>query len=131
MVAKLYVAMYKPVEGNYEHWALYLQNGEEDVVYQVIGEWPHFKYNVKETKPENTLLHRRSIFMCEVNDRDIPELKEHVADYPIDNEVESWNCQDYVVEVLQKLEEECVVDGDDRDYKKAMKELVGKHYGPQ
>jgi hypothetical protein len=39
-MAKLYVAMYKPVEGNYEHWALYLENDPEHTIYEVSGESP-------------------------------------------------------------------------------------------
>ena len=45
------------------------------------------------------------------------------------NDVCHWNCQDYVIEILDHLEDECIVDGEDESYIKAKKE-VKKHFGP-
>ena len=47
----------------------------------------------------------------------------------LDNSAVHWTCQDFVIEILDKLVEECVIDGDEKSYKKAMKE-VKEHYGP-
>lgn len=40
--ARLFVAIYRPDEGNYDHWALYLKNGAEEKVHEVTGEHPYF-----------------------------------------------------------------------------------------
>ncbi len=45
------------------------------------------------------------------------------------NSVSHWNCQDYVIEALEKLEEECVIDDDEKAYISAKKQ-VKKHFGP-
>jgi hypothetical protein len=37
-----------------------------------------------------------------------------------------WDCQDYVLKILDNLEEECVVDGDDKTYEKQKNKLKNK-----
>ena len=126
---KLYVAMYRPVVGNYEHWALYLESQSEHKIYEVTGESPHFKTNVVSGKPTATNRHRRSIFVYDVNATDVPDFRKAVSAVKPDNSVTHWNCQDYVMEILDKLEEECVIDGDEKAYISAKKQ-VKKHFGP-
>ena len=57
------------------------------------------------------------------------EFQSAVSAIKPDNSVAHWNCQDYVIEILEKLEEECVIDGDAKAYKTA-KSRVKTHYGP-
>jgi len=126
---KLYVAMYRPVAGNYEHWALYLENNSEHTIYEVTGEYPHFKLNVVPGKPTSTNRHRTSIFVYDVNATDIPDFKNAISSMKPNNSISHWNCQDYVIESLDKLEEECVIDGDEKAYISAKKQ-VKTHFGP-
>ena len=122
--------MYKPAEGNHLHWALYLENGSEHNIYEVLGEHPHFKPNViVSKKPDHTIRHQRSIFVYDINTPDLPGLKEAVSSVTPQNDVCHWNCQDYVMEILDHLEDECIIDGEDESYIKAKKE-VQKHFGP-
>ncbi|MCJ1230280.1 hypothetical protein MMC12_006952 [Toensbergia leucococca] len=126
---KLHVAMYRPAVGNYEHWALYFENRSEHKIYEVTGEHPHFKPNVIPGKPTSTNRHRRTIFVSDINETDIPEFEKAISAVKPQNSISHWNCQDYVIEVLEKLEEECVVDEDNKAYISAKKQ-VKKHYGP-
>lgn len=126
-MSKLFVAMYRPRKGNHEHWALYLE--AEQKIYEVTGQYPNFELNVLTgKKPESTDRHSRSIFVWDVTD--ISGFKKAVASVEPDNEVVHWNCQDYVIEVLEKLEEECIVDDDDEDYITA-KRRIKRHFGPK
>ncbi|KAL8838834.1 MAG: hypothetical protein Q9170_001989 [Blastenia crenularia] len=125
----LYVAMYRPVTGNYEHWALYLENESQHTIYEVAGEYPNFKPNVISAKPTSTSRHKRSILVYDISAVDISTFEEVVAAMVPQNDIVEWNCQDYVIEVLEKLEEECVVDLDDKAYSSAKKQ-VKKHFGP-
>jgi hypothetical protein len=44
----------------------------------------------------------------------------------VDNETTEWDCQDYVLEILDNLEEEFVLDSDDEDYIDARQTLKDK-----
>ncbi|KAI9655413.1 MAG: hypothetical protein M1829_000649 [Trizodia sp. TS-e1964] len=48
----------------------------------------------------------------------------------VDNETLDWNCQDYVLESLDKLSEECILDEDDEDYVEGVKKAKEKYFGP-
>ena len=125
--------MYKPRYGNYEHWALYLDEASEEkkTIFEVVGKHPDFKPHVLEADPEKSIRHKRNILVGTINSGDVPALKSHIEALPIDNETLDWNCQDYVIEAIDKLHEECIIDEDDKDYKKGRKTAVDKHFGPQ
>ena len=126
----LFVAMYKPPRGNFLQWAIYLQDGSEDTIYEVVGENPLFEANIiTGRKPEQSTRYQRSIFIYKINPLDVPSLKEKVSSVKLQNDVVHWNCQDYVMETLDLLEEECIIDGEDKSYIKTKKELR-KHFGP-
>ena len=118
--------MYQPQKGNYEHWALYLSNGNEDIVFEVGGQHPKFTKNVMETKPENSRRHRRSILVGTINEQDLPELRKKMDEVEVDNETVHWNRQDYVIEAIDHLREECIIDEDDEDYERGRKDAVEK-----
>jgi hypothetical protein len=98
--------------------------------YEVTGESPSFEPNVISGQPSSINRHRRSILMAKINAHDLPTLRAAIAAVKPDNSTVHRNCQDYVSEILGKLEDECVVDGDDGDFALA-KRLVKQHYGPQ
>ena len=52
-----------------------------------------------------------------------------VACMKTENDVVHRSFQDYVIEVLEHLEEECIIDGEDKSYIKAKKE-VERCFGP-
>jgi hypothetical protein len=103
--------------------------GSEHTIYEVTGETPSFKANVVQSRPESTTRHKRNIFIVEIAPTDLNSFREAVAAVPIDNETVDWDCQDYVLEVLDHLEEELVIDGNDGEYI-AAKEEGKSHYGP-
>ena len=113
---RLYVAMYKPVTGNYEHWALYLEDNDNHKLFQVVGAHPAFTANVTIAKPTSTERHKRRISISDINTIDLEELGEAVGAVVPDNSVVHWNGQDYVMEVLEKFEEECIVNADEEAY---------------
>lgn len=45
------------------------------------------------------------------------------------NGVSHWNCQDYVIEAFNHLEEECIINEDDEVYIKVKRE-VKRYFGP-
>jgi hypothetical protein len=66
-----------------------------------------------------------------INEQDLPELRKKMDEVEVDNETVHWNCQDYVIEAIDHLREECIIDEDDEDYERGRKDAVENHYGPR
>ncbi|KAI9698634.1 MAG: hypothetical protein M1836_003743 [Candelina mexicana] len=123
---KLFVVFYRPRYGNYQHWALYLQTDTGNLIFEVTGSHPYFKHNVVKADPRNSQSFVKMIFMDTVNSGDIATVQNVARTTKTDNETVEWDCQEYVLDMLETLEEECVVDDDDETYKNAKKELKKK-----
>lgn len=128
---ELYIAIYQPKEGNYKNWALYLENGSEHTIFEVIGSYPNFERNVMSGKPQSTSRHRKSILVATIRDQDVEDLKTYMANMKVDNETALWTCQDYIIETIDGLYDECIIDEEDEDYKKGKKSALDSHYGAQ
>jgi hypothetical protein len=119
----LSVALYRPRWGNLRHWALYLDTG--NWVYEVTGEAMHFTAEVKNgVIPNNSGSWIESIHVAEIQAADMPELHRIITETPVQNDVQGWCCQDYVMEALEYLNEEQIVD--DEDFEKAKRRLMKK-----
>ncbi len=129
-MAKLYIAIYKPRYGNYKHWALFLEAESEHFIFEVIGEHGSFTKNTVKGSPTKSNRHETSILVATINEQDVPEVRKSVALAEIDNETTEWNCQDYVIEVLERLYDECVIDEDDKSYKKGSSLAKKNYFGP-
>ncbi|KAK6385764.1 hypothetical protein LTS17_001336 [Exophiala oligosperma] len=132
MRAKLYAAIYEPLYGNFRHFSLYLENGDEEIIYEATGEWPNFEHNILVNKnPRNTRRIIALILIGEVNQTEIPEVKMLLEHANIDNETVHWNCQDFVVENADEIVDGCLTT-DDHDWrgKNKGRDQVMEHYGP-
>lgn len=127
---KVYIAIYKPRSGNYYHWALYVKS-KPPRIFEVTGSHPDFERNIVESKPESTNRHVESIEVGDVNEGDMKEFRTIMNKVEVDNDTVDWNCQDFVLESLDALTEECVLDEDEEDYKKGVRRAKRKYYGPQ
>ncbi|THZ36906.1 hypothetical protein D6C90_06866 [Aureobasidium pullulans] len=132
-MSALFIAIYEPLEGNYYHWALHLQ-APDSLIFEVTGSHPSFSPQTShETPPETSSRRDRlveSIHVGDINTVDIEQLKEKINIQHVDNETVEWNCQDYVLEALESLVEECIVDGDDEVYVDVVERAKRKYYGP-
>lgn len=129
-MAKLFITMCTPREGNFEHWALYLQEATKDTIFEVIGSHPNFERNVlNNVRPEDSGRFRRNILVATIHETDVPQLMKIMEEQLVDNETTEWNCQDYVIEAVDKLAEECVIDPDDEDFPKGRRTAVDQYYG--
>lgn len=126
MSPHLYVVFYRPRYGNYQHWALQLENDEDSIIFEVVGQHPVFERNVSGIKPEKSLNFIKKLYVGVISEGDIPTVKSAVESVPVDNETTEWDCQDYVLEILDQLQDEYILDEDDEDYQEARKELRSK-----
>lgn len=119
MSARLFVVFYLPRYGNFQHWALYVQNGQEHLIIEVVGEHPEFERNIMTENPEqsDTFLHK--VFVAVLVQADIPRVKKAAQEVRVDNETVEWDCQDYVLEILDNLVDNFVLNEDDEEYVEA------------
>ncbi|KAE8135360.1 hypothetical protein BDV38DRAFT_252672 [Aspergillus pseudotamarii] len=125
----LYVAIYYPRYGNYQHWALHLHTTNKDLIYEVDGEHPSFRKVTSRGKPSDSDSLIMSLLVSEIGDPDVPTVQEAVEAAHVDNETLEWDCQEYVLEILAACEQEAVLDTDDEHYVEVMKFLKSKR-GP-
>ncbi|OQE20147.1 hypothetical protein PENFLA_c017G09337 [Penicillium flavigenum] len=116
MPPKLFVVFYRPRYGNFLHWALHIEKGEEHHIIEVDGEHPQFKRNTFMENPKKSSTFLRQFFIAVLGEDDIERVKSAAQSVPVDNETVEWDCQDYVLEILDELQEDFVLDKDDEDY---------------
>ncbi|KAF7592441.1 hypothetical protein BBP40_000289 [Aspergillus hancockii] len=119
----LSVAIYHPRYGNYRHWALYLHTATENLIFEVDGEHPVFQKVTSHGRPSDSDTFIEALFVGEIGGPDIPTVKAVVEAARVDNETLEWDCQEYVIEILEACEREAVFGHDDPDYVECMEYL--------
>lgn len=122
----LYVVFFQSRYGNFQHWALYLDSGTEHIVFEVSGEHPSFERNVVAVHPETDPTYLGKLFVGLINHNDIAAVKDIVRETIVDNENVEWDCQEYVLDILERLQDGFYLDPDDEEYRDAKTELKGK-----
>lgn len=67
--------------------------------------------------------------MCDVPISKVAAIKETAKNATIHNEFPGYNCQDYVLELLDDLEGKKIINGNDANYKKKKELLISKQEG--
>ncbi|CAG7941665.1 unnamed protein product [Penicillium nalgiovense] len=116
MSPKLSVVFYRLRYGNFLHWALHIEKGEEHHIIDVDGEHAQFKRNTFMENPKESDTFLRQFFVAVLGEDDVERVKSAAQTVPVDNETIEWDCQDYVLEILDKPQEGLVLDKDDEDY---------------
>ena len=120
---KLYVAFFRPEYGNYQHWGLFLDDDEEQLMFEVAGVHPTFERNIEKQPPEKLEGFLQRVYVAVISKTDIETVKQVAETVPVDNETVEWDCQEYVLDMLDRLEDEFVLDRDDEDYQDARETL--------
>lgn len=126
MSPSLYVVFCRPHYGNFQHWALQLESDESSIIFEVLGQHPEFERSVSYADAEDCEGFIRKLYVGVLGDSDIQRVRNAVESVPVDNETSEWDCQDYVLEILDRLEEDYVLEEDDEDYQAAREELKSK-----
>ena len=126
----LFISIYKPRYGNFKHWALFLDRPAAPLIIEAAGEHPSFTKSLVHGDPNNDPMNERNILVADINDTDLQELMTIVDKAKIDNEVLMWNCQDYVLEILEELHNQCIIDEQDDHYERGVNLAKRKYLGP-
>lgn len=128
-VLDLRVAISKPIWGEYYHWGLDVFNEDEETrwVVEALGEPHQFTASSDDYDPKSLPRSWKSIHVVRLNDVEIEDIQEVVETVSVRNDLAHWNCQNYVIEILNALEEAKVVEITlDYEYiKTALQRMVG------
>ncbi|KAI0834657.1 hypothetical protein F5Y06DRAFT_278561 [Hypoxylon sp. FL0890] len=110
MSATVYISIYKPSdERDPNHWAIYIQNGQEGVILQVADDKGGIGYYVDKPiynkQPQRSQRHETSIPVGTIKSENYEAAVAAIQATPVDNESTTWNCQAWAMEALDALEE--------------------------
>lgn len=118
-------------DGVYKHWGVFIDAPrEEDKIFlQVAGSDGRFRYELetRDVRRSEGLVELLPLYDVDV--AEINSIKTVASQVTVHNEIRGWNCQDYVLDLLEALEKEAIVNSKDARYKKQKDLLCGKQEG--
>jgi hypothetical protein len=81
-----------------------------------MGSSTSYRFEMRNSDPRQWDTILEVIYMSHVSASDGPAIKEAGKNAVIHNEAPGYNCQDYVLELLDELEERGIIDGSDGGY---------------
>lgn len=126
----LRIAIYRPAEGNYYHWAFvaYVIETQQFHLFEVTSQdGQPFQYTYRQTDPESSIRHEGSIPLAAVSQDWLRTVANTAQGIPVPGEGTEWNCQDYVMELWEALYQGGVVGLDEYENGRS---YVMPFYGP-
>ncbi|KAJ9195208.1 hypothetical protein DTO164E3_6969 [Paecilomyces variotii] len=131
----LYIAFYNDPDSIYKHWALFIDGptNADKTILNIMGSSTRYRFEMRTSNPRQEQNLLELFYLCDIDTSRISAIK-HIAENEvvIHNEYPGYNCQDYVLEVLEELESRGIVDGDgdgDGGYVQKKKELMRRQEG--
>jgi hypothetical protein len=100
----------------YKHWAIFVedeQNASKSFICHVMGFSRNFRYEQKRRNAYESNKMIEMIQVSHVHRDDLKSLRSVAMAVPIKNEDPTWNCQDFVLQLLEALVVEELIDDDD------------------
>ncbi|KAJ5481553.1 hypothetical protein N7475_000365 [Penicillium sp. IBT 31633x] len=101
------------------HWSLYLEadNNDDKTIIQVLGARQKYFPNIRtraDARSSSSLI--ELLYLCHIDVSKFENIKNIAYDTPIRNDMADWSCQDYVLDILTRLESALIIDATDVDY---------------
>lgn len=109
------VVFFKLIEGNFDHWALWLHGPAVNKLFQVAGDYAEMEAQVLDEDTRDNPRLYKCINVGEIVCDDQMALEAKINTVAVRNDVALWDCQDYVLDILDALEGDAFVGGDE-DY---------------
>ncbi|KAL2385995.1 hypothetical protein RJ035_004818 [Blastomyces gilchristii] len=120
---ELYVAIFDD-GGVYKHWGLFIDGptDAEKILLQILGSSTRYRFEMEISNAHKsaTLLEPST---C------VTAIKDATENAVIHNEYPGYNYQDYVLELLDVLEEKNIIDKNETNYKHNKRVIQGKQEG--
>ncbi|KAJ5209140.1 hypothetical protein N7449_003519 [Penicillium cf. viridicatum] len=96
---------------------------------KVAGSGGRFRYELETTDVRRSGRLMELLPLYDVDVAEISSIKTVASQVTVHNEIRGWNCQDYILDLLEALETEAIVNSKDARYKKQKDWLHGKQEG--
>ncbi|KAK2813227.1 hypothetical protein FQN50_000905 [Emmonsiellopsis sp. PD_5] len=128
--AGLHVAIHND-GGVYKHWSLFIDGltDAEKTILHIMGSSTRYRFEMRNSNAHKSVTLSEMVHLCDVDTSMISAVKDAAKSAVIHNEYAGYNCQDYVLELLDDLEEKKIIDGNDANYKKNKEVVKGKQEG--
>ncbi|KAK9642445.1 hypothetical protein HCH54_007879 [Aspergillus fumigatus] len=126
---KVYVAI-SDDGGVYKHWALFLDEPEADeTLLNARGSDGRFRYETEKRDVRHDQSLVELVYLCSVDVAKANMIRDIARSIPVHNEISGWNCQDYVLDLLDELEVRRVMGSEDEVYRMQRTFIAGKQEG--
>ncbi|OJD16821.1 hypothetical protein AJ78_03064 [Emergomyces pasteurianus Ep9510] len=129
--AGLNVAIYNDT-GVYKHWLLFIDGPTEaeKFILQAMGSSGQYRFEMENLDAHKLLNLSEMVHLCDVDTSEISAITDAAKTaIVIRNEYPGYNCQDYVLDLLDGLEEKNIIDAKDENYRKSKEIVKGKQEG--
>ncbi|OJJ45205.1 hypothetical protein ASPZODRAFT_143853 [Penicilliopsis zonata CBS 506.65] len=120
LTSPLRLAIYNGVE--YKHWSLFIDGRakSQKIILHMIycSGWKFEERNLDASKSGKL---NKMMDLCDVYNSQVNEIVDIAQDIIIPDTLGHYNCQDYILDLLDALEEKGVIDGKDVIYQKNRK----------
>lgn len=128
--ARLYVAIYDD-GGVYKHWSLFIDGPTDDekIILHIMGSSTRYRFDKRNSNARESASLVEMVYLCDVQNSKIDAITDAAENATIHNEFPGYNCQDYILELLDDLEEKGIINRNDAGYKRNRKTVEGKQEG--
>lgn len=122
------MAIFNPRGPFFKHWAVFIDtdNDEDKIIFHAMGGQNNFRFESRNSDARESKSLSEMVELCRLNAEQVERTKEIAESVTIRNDVDVWNCQDYVIDLPRLLENEGIAPRDKRIYSKKKRELLRK-----
>lgn len=123
----LFVSFY--TSGLYSrHWAVYIEPpyDEDKTVMHATGMRGDLHVECRNSNARKSKSLLELMYLCQVPESQIEDIKDIAEGIPLKNEDPGWGCKNYVMDLLDALEDEGIIEEDDMEYKVRRQSLDGQ-----
>lgn len=109
-----------------KHWSLYIETPDdsEKTIIHLLGARQNYFLNVRTpSDARRSVSLEKLVELCRVDASKVEAIKNAAYQLPIRNAVADYSCQDFVIELLNGLEEDGIIDSSSEDYVKSRQDL--------
>ncbi|KAJ5727399.1 hypothetical protein N7493_005219 [Penicillium malachiteum] len=101
------------------HWSLFIEAENDDAktkIHVLGARRRYFPVISPRSDARNSDSLIELLPLCQVEEGKIEIIKNIAYDTPIRNDLDDWSCQDYVLNIVDRLEEALILNPEDKDY---------------